>query len=133
MYKNIRVPPPPPWDSSPIVLVPKKMGRLDFALISASLTSVGNSMRNLCRIWRNLLIGCQDIGSIQKWICARGIGSLASVRGQGYNEYSLRNTQRLFKLKTMLFSSVNAGLSFCHLIRIVLQGLRIVHSFVDNM
>ena len=33
----------------------------------------------------------------------------------------------------MPFSLVNAGASFCRLIRIVLQGLRNVDSFVDDM
>ena len=61
--------------SSPIVLVPKKMGQLDFALISTSLTRLQNLMRNLCRIWRKLLNECQGIGVIHKWICVRDIGS----------------------------------------------------------
>ena len=61
--------------SSPIVLVPKKMSQLDFALISTSLTRLQNLMRNLCRIWRKLLIECQGIGVIHKWICVRDIGS----------------------------------------------------------
>ena len=61
--------------SSPIVLAPKKMGRLDSVLISASLTRLLSLMQNLSRIWRKLLIECQGIGSIHKWICKRGIGS----------------------------------------------------------
>ena len=61
--------------SSPIVLVQKKMGRLDSVLTSASLTRLQNSMRNLCRIWRKLLIECQGIGSIHKWICVKDIGN----------------------------------------------------------
>ena len=49
--------------------------QLDFALISTSLTRLQNLMRNLCRIWRKLLIECQGIGVIHKWICVRDIGS----------------------------------------------------------
>ena len=61
--------------SSPIVLVQKKMGQLDSVLISPSLTRLWNLMRNLCQIWRELLIECQGIDSIHKWISVRGIGS----------------------------------------------------------
>ena len=60
--------------SSPIVLVPKKMGRLDYVLTFASLTRLQNSMWNLCRIWRKSLIECQGIGSIRKWIYVKDIG-----------------------------------------------------------
>ena len=61
--------------SSPIVLVPKKIGRLDSVLTSASLTRLRNSIRNLCQIWTKLLIECQGIGSIHKWICVKAIGN----------------------------------------------------------
>ena len=61
--------------SSPIVLVPKKMGRLDSVLTSASLIRLRNSKRNLCRIRRKLLIECQGIGSICKWIYVKVIGN----------------------------------------------------------
>ena len=62
--------------SSPIVLVPKKkMGRLDSVLTSASLIRLPNSMLNLCQIWRKLLIECQGIVSIRKWIYVKVTGN----------------------------------------------------------
>ena len=61
--------------SSPIVLVPKKMGPLYSVLTSASLIRLRNSMRNLCLIWRKLLIECQGIGSIRKWIYVKVTGN----------------------------------------------------------
>ena len=44
-------PPVSPY-SSPVVLVPKRMGRYGFVSISENLTRLRNSMQNQCRIWR---------------------------------------------------------------------------------
>ena len=62
---------------------------------------------------------------------------------KGYRQLGLSKRSRpytafetpkgLFQFKTMSFPLVNAGASFCRLICIVLQGLRNVDSFVDNM
>ena len=59
----------------PLYKFRKKMGQLDSELISISLTRLWNLMWNLCQIQRKLWVECQGIGSINKWICVRGIGS----------------------------------------------------------
>ena len=74
--------------SSPLALVTKKMGQLDFALIYTSLTRLQNSMRNLCQIWKKLLIECQGIGYIHKPICVKGYWQLGlSKRSRLYTAF----------------------------------------------
>ena len=45
---------------------------------------------------------------------------------------AFKTPKGFFQFKTMPFGLVNVGVSFCRLIRIVLQGLRNVDSFVDD-
>ena len=54
-----------------------------------------------------------------------------SKRSRPYT--ALKTPEGLFQLKNMPFGLVNVGVSFCHLICMVLQGLRNVDSFVDDM
>ena len=86
-------------------------------------------MRNLCRIWRKILIECRFYSQMD--LC-KGYWQLGlSKRSRPYTAF--QTPKGLFQFKTMPFGLVNSGASFFRLIRIVLQGLRNVDSFVDDI
>ena len=118
--------------SSPIVLVPKKDGSVRFCIDFRKLNKVTEFdvelMPNMEEVI-NRMLGHRFYTQMD--LC-KGYWQLGlSKRSRPYTAFE--TPKGLFQFKTMPFSLVNAGASFCHLIRIVLQGLRNVDSFVDDM
>ena len=62
-------------NSSPMVLVPKKDGSVRFCIDFCKLNKIKEFDAEPMPNMEELLIECQGIGSIHKWICVRGIGS----------------------------------------------------------
>ena len=117
--------------SSPIVLVPKKDGSVRFCIDFRKLNKVTEfdveTMPNMEEVI-NRMSGHRFYSQMD--LC-KGYWQLGlSKRSRPYTAFE---TPKGFQFKTMPFGLVNAGASFCRLIRIVLQGLRNVYSFVDNM
>ena len=117
--------------SSPIVLVPKKDGSVIFCIDFRKLNKVtefdAEPMPNMEEI--NRMSGHRFYSQMDLY---KGYWQLGlSKRSRPYTAFE--TPKGLFQFKTMPFGLVNAGASFCRLIRIVLQGLRNVDSFVDDM
>ena len=118
--------------SSPIVLVPKKDGSVRFCIYFRKLNKVteidAEPMPNMEEVI-NRMSGHRFYSQMD--LC-KGCWQLGlSKRSRPYTAFE--TPRGLFQFKTMPFGLVNAGASFCRLIRIVLQGLRNVKSFVDDM
>ena len=118
--------------SSPIVLVPKKDGSVRFCIDFRKLNKVtefhAEPMPNMEEVI-NRMSGHRFYSQMD--LC-KGYWQLGlSKRSRPYTAFE--TPKGLFQFKTMPFGLVNAGASFCRLIRIVLQGLRNVDSFVDDM
>ena len=118
--------------SSPIVLVPKKDGWVRFCIDFGKLNKVtefyAEPMPNMKEVI-NRMSG-QRFHS-QMDLC-KGYWQLGlSKRSRPYTAFE--TPKGLFQFKTMPLGLVNAGASFCRLISIVLQGLRNVYSFIDDM
>ena len=118
--------------SSPIVLVPKKDGSVRFCIDFRKLNKVtefdAEPMPNMEEVI-NRMSGHRFYSQMD--LC-KGYWQLGlSKRSRPYTAFE--TPRGLFQFKTMPFGLVNAGASFCRLIRIVLQGLRNVDSFVDDM
>ena len=118
--------------SSPIVLVPKKYGSVRFCIDFHKLNKVtefdAEPMPNMEEVI-NRMSGQRFYSQMD--LC-KGYWQLGlSKRSRLYTAFE--TPKGLIQFKTMPFSLVNVGASFCRLIRIVLQGLRNVDSFVDDM
>ena len=118
--------------SSPIVLVPKKDGSvrfcIDFRKLNKVTEFVAEPMPNMSEVI-NRMSGHRFYSQMD--LC-KGYWQLGlSKRSRPYTAFE--TPRGLFQFKTMPFGLVNEGASFCCLIRIVLQGLRNVDSFVDDM
>ena len=118
--------------SSPIVLVPKKDGSVRFCIDFRKLNKVtefdAEPMPNMEEVI-NRMSGHRFYSQMD--LC-KGYWQLGlSKRSRPYTAFE--TPRGLFQFKTMPFGLVNVGASFCRLIRIVLQGLRNVESFVDDM
>ena len=118
--------------SSPIVLVPKKDGLVRFCIDFRKLNKVtefdAEPMPNMEEVI-NRMSGHRFYSQMD--LCKRYWQLGLSKRSRPYTAFE--TPKGLFQFKTMPFGLVNVGASFCHLIRIVLQGLRNVNSFVDDM
>ena len=118
--------------SSPIVLVPKKDGSVRFCIDFHKLNKVtefdAEPMPNMEEVI-NRMSGHRFYSQMD--LC-KGYWQLGlSKRSRPYT--ACETPKGLFQFKTMPFGLVNEGASFCRLIRIVLQGLRNVDSFVDDI
>ena len=121
----------PPY-SSPILLVPKKDGLVRFCIDFCKLNKVtefdAEPMRNMEEVI-NRMSGHRFYSQMD--LC-KGYWQLGlSKRSRPYTAFE--TPKGLFRFKTMPFGLVNAGGLFYRLIRIILQGLRNVNSFVDDM
>ena len=118
--------------SSPIVLVPNKDGSVRFCIDFRKLNKVtefeAEPMLNMEEVI-NRMSGHRFYSQMD--LC-KGYWQLGlSKRSRPYTAFE--TPKGLFQFKTVPFGLVNVGASFCRLIRIVLQGLRNVDSFVDDM
>ena len=118
--------------SSPIVLVPKKDGSVRFCIDFCELNMVmefdAEPMPNMVEVI-NRMSGHRFY--LQMDLC-KGYWQLGlSKRSRPYTAFE--TPKGSFQFKTMAFGLVNVGASLCRLISIVLQGLRNVDSFVDDM
>ena len=118
--------------SSPIVLVQKKDGSVRFCIEFRKLNKVtefdAEPMPNMEEVI-NRMSGHRFYSQMDLF---KGYWQLGfSIRSRPYTAFE--TPKGLFQFKTMPFGLVNAGASFCHVICIVLQGLRNVDSFVDDM
>ena len=117
--------------SSPIVLVPKKDGLVRFCIDFRKLNKVMELDAEPMQMEEviNRMSGHRFYSQMD--LC-KGYWQLGhSKRSRPYTAFE--TPKGLFQFKTMPFGLVNAGASYCRLIRIVLQGLRNVDSFVDDM
>ena len=118
--------------SSPIVLVPEKDGSVRFCFDFRKLNKVtefdAKPMPNMEEVMNRM----SGHGFDSQMDLCKGYWQLGlSKRSRPYTAFE--TPKGLFEFKTMPFNLVNAGASFCHLICIVLQGLRNVDSFVGDM
>ena len=114
------------------MLVPNKDGSVRFCIDFRKLNKVtefnAESMPNMEEVI-NRMSGHRFYSQMD--LC-KGYWQLGlSKRSRPYT--AIETPKGLFQFKTMPFGLVNAGASFCCLIHIVLQGLRNVYSFVDDM
>ena len=118
--------------SSPIVLVPKHYGFVRFCIDFRKLNKVtefhAEPMPNMKEVF-NRMSGHRFYSQID--LC-KGYWQLGfRKRSRPYTAF--KTPKGLLQFKIMPFGLVNVGASFCRLIHIVLQGLRNVDSFVDDM
>ena len=118
--------------SSPVVLVPKKDGSVRFCIDFRKLNKVtdfdAEPMPNMEEVI-NRLSGHKYFTKID---LSKGYWQV-ELTEESKPLTTFETPRGLFQFKTMPFGLVNSGASFCRLIRIVLQALHNVDSFVDDM
>ena len=118
--------------SSPIVLVPKKDGSVRFCIDFRKLNKATEFNAEPMPNMEEVITRMSGHRFYSQMDLCKGYWQLGlSKRSRQYTAFE--TPRGLFQFKTMPFGLVNAGASFCRLIRIVLQGLRNVDSFVDDM
>ena len=118
--------------SSPVVSVPKKDGSVRFCIDFRKLNKVtefnAEPMPNM-EEGINRLSGHKYFIKID---LSKGYWQV-ELTEESKPLTAFETPRELFQFKTMPFGLVNSGASFCRLLRIVLQGLHNVDSFVDDM
>ena len=117
---------------SPVVLVPKKDGSVRFCIDFRKLNKVtefdAEPMLNMEEVI-NRLSGHKYFTKID---LSKGYWQV-ELTEESKPLTAFETPRGLFQFKTMPFGLVNSGASFYRLIRIVLQGLHNVDSFVDDV
>ena len=118
--------------SSPIVLVPKKDGSVRFCIDFRKLNKVTEFDVEPMPNMEEVINRMSEHRFYSQMDLCKGYWQLGLSK-RSRPKTAFETPRGLFQFKTMPFGLVNAGASFCRLIRIVLQGLRNVDSFVDDM
>ena len=118
--------------SSPVVLVPKKDGSVRFCIDFRKVNKVTEIDAEPMPNMEAVIIKMSGYKFFTKMDLSKGYWQV-SLSERSKLLTAFETPRGLFQFKTMPFSLVNLGATFCRLMRIILSKLPNVDSFVDDM